>query len=72
MGRPKIEEKDGQLKHGIEYDQNCLKQNALKREPKNLILVLINVGDQHSNNGEKIHSSLKSIYLARNLQVWIL
>ena len=38
------------MKHGIQYDQNCLKQNALKREQKNLILVLINVGDQHSNN----------------------
>ena len=37
----------------MEYDQNCLKQNALKREQKNLILDLINVVDKHRNNGEQ-------------------
>ena len=42
MGRPKIE-----------YDQKFLKQNALKRGQKILLLDLINVFDKHRNNGEQ-------------------
>ena len=45
MGRSKIDELNGQQKQGIEYDQYCMMQNAMKRAQKKVIPDMINVVD---------------------------